>query len=71
MIPISDHGSSMSTAEVVTFNEEQRAELFMKDQNPSQLFPSITINILVCREWNFREKDCQIVLQLNDVFIRF
>jgi OPT family oligopeptide transporter len=37
MLPVSDIGSSMSTAEAVSFDEERRTELFLKDQIPKSV----------------------------------
>ncbi|KAG2652537.1 hypothetical protein PVAP13_1NG360100 [Panicum virgatum] len=37
MLPVSDIGSSMSTTEAVSFDEERRTELFLKDQIPKSV----------------------------------
>ena len=37
MLPVSDIGSSMSTTEDVSFDEERRTELFLKDQIPKSV----------------------------------
>ncbi|CAL4968099.1 unnamed protein product [Urochloa decumbens] len=37
MLPVSDHGSSMSTAEAVSFDEERRTEIFLKEQIPKSV----------------------------------
>ncbi|CAN6245208.1 unnamed protein product [Urochloa humidicola] len=37
MLPVSDYGSSMSTAEAVSFDEERRTEVFLKEQIPKSV----------------------------------
>uniref|UniRef100_A0A0E0NI63 Uncharacterized protein n=1 Tax=Oryza rufipogon TaxID=4529 RepID=A0A0E0NI63_ORYRU len=37
MLPVSDNGMSMSTAEEVSFDDERRTEIFLKDQIPKSV----------------------------------
>jgi hypothetical protein len=59
MLPISNHGSSMSTADAISFDEEQHTKLFLKDQNPKSVVPSIA-NFFVCHEWNLTGKELPV-----------
>jgi hypothetical protein len=49
----------MSTADAISFDEEQHTKLFLKDQNPKSVVPSIA-NFFVCHEWNLTGKELPV-----------